>query len=253
MESLQKCLSQKSLTSEGSQLYPFLVLYSNVFLDGIIVCEERISIKQAPFAASSAYFKAALVQRSKTRQTPGQLCDRGCCLHFQKRSLNAREAGGLQLFTCIFISLSGHLWPIKALLISSLHSHVHTFIHADGREHTNQPGETRQLEGQDVALRRLSKAMRVLEPPVQHHQRETGVDGFEEMISLRDSTSCSGSLFLLPRSLAPSLSIYESIKCVSHALPCSIIPSRLFYTAASLWGSYTSCSWEEMAASLLFL
>lgn len=50
-------MSQKSLTSEGSQLYPFLVIYSNVFLDGIIVCEERISTEQDPFAASSARLK----------------------------------------------------------------------------------------------------------------------------------------------------------------------------------------------------
>lgn len=39
-------------------------------LDGIIVCEERISINLAPFASS---FKSGLVQRAKNKQTTAQL------------------------------------------------------------------------------------------------------------------------------------------------------------------------------------
>lgn len=136
---------------------------------------------------------------------------------------------------------------IKPLYISSLHSHLHTRrrrrdLRVGG---TNQWGAMRQFQGQHLALMQPAGNL--------CFQRNMSWSFWGDYFSQRFDLLLFVFVFISPHSLTPSLTIYESIKRVSHALRWSIILSRLFYTAASLWGSYTSCSWEEMAASLLFL
>lgn len=126
-------------------------------------------------------------------------------------------------------------------------------IHTLTRSHTetaetctlgriNQSGAMRQLQGQYLALRPGSRVMRwdqfntreLLVPPEKHQ--------FSVLRRLFLSKIGPPALCLrfclffkdTSASLAPSLTFYESIKRVSRALRWSIIPSRLFYTAASL-------------------
>lgn len=168
------------------------------------------------------------------------------------------------------IAPSSHLWPIKALYVSSLHSHTHTFTPGDGRYlhlRKNQPIRSDEAASGSVPGPQARQQGHEMEPPRSDHfnTRELLMPPEKHQFivlrrlflsKIRPPALCLRFCLFFKdtsASLAPSLTFYESIKRVSRALRWSIIPSRLFYTAASLWGSYTSCSWEEMAASLLFL